>query len=156
MAFTWTTEAHDEAIRLAEAGKSANEIAQALGTEGEGPTRNSVIGKLHRRRIKLCGMPKHVATREPKARTARRKSNGSTVMNMMPKIEDDIEADPVEYLNMRSDECKAILEQRGGDWLLPLVCGRKQVDGYPYCRKHVRLYYNPQQQPMRKSYGQTG
>ena len=54
----------------------------------------------------------------------------------------------VQYLDRSEDGCRAILDKRGGEWDLPMVCGRTQTTDATgsrtsYCAAHLKLYTNP-------------
>ena len=68
--FTWNEWSTAEAERLWKQGDSASEIARALGDKfGLTTSRNSVIGKMHRRGLASRALPSAPAGTKPKLRT---------------------------------------------------------------------------------------
>jgi hypothetical protein len=161
--YDWTAEAIDTAKTMWDAGASAREIAEALPGN---PSRNAVIGKLHRLGSKAHTRPATapkpnctpIARRQPSRpvtpRRTRTEPKEVEVMIKPPPVTPDtpIEFKPeavtapaspndgVEYLQLKWFHCRELIGGRGSDGLL-LSCGKPKVidaEGRQssYCREH--------------------
>ena len=139
--------------KMWKAGSSAREIADRLGSE---ISRNAVIGKVTRlkltrssnntpssgrRRKKVSPMTKRAS---PTRSTPFIDPTGRTV-EQPPRVETVMTCEPVEYLQLREQHCRALLDRRGSDGLL-LSCGSRRLEkpsgGYAssYCPGHDLLF----------------
>lgn len=119
---TWTPERTAEAARLwVDENKTGGEIAKILG----GVTRHAVINKL-----RWLGITRSSATAEPR-RSKRR-------------------ADFVMFEDMKSYHCRFPL---WGHKERPnfKYCGKRKIEGSPYCREHTELARKPPMLRERKS-----
>lgn len=156
----WTDEEDEALRRLWAEGWSAAQIAKALGT---GRTRNSVIGRAHRKRFPLRADPHRSYQknrRAPHLNPHRRKDDGVRVTGRCyqspskvkrqiakaaPKLRQRVE--PVEPLNvpfaeLQAFQCKAVTDDTR---FAQRFCGHVREDGSPYCEAHAALYAAPAQ-----------
>ena len=134
--FDWTAAAIARLRELVEQNLTAAEIAAQLGPGLL--TRNAVIGKTHREKIKLQVPPTGQVGRERRAQPT---DAPISAFRVRPPVRHDR---GVPYLQLERWHCKALLDARGRDGL-PLCCGRercKDVNGIqtPYCAEHLQLY----------------
>ncbi len=159
----WTTERRAVAKKLWAEGRSASEIAKALG----GVSRNAVIGLMHRAGLakgqasqpRSMAAPPVLRLRAPKAAAApvpRRLSvagNGmvfETVGNERPpreivplRVED---AGRATVLTLGAHMCKWPIGDPAREGFT--FCGRRQDPGRVYCAEHAKVaYQQPQQNP---------
>jgi hypothetical protein len=138
--FDWNGDAIARLHELVGQRLTAAEIAERLGG---GLTRNAVIGKTHREKIRLQTPPRAAA--EPKPRSA---DAPITPFRVLAPVRHDR---GVPYLQLERWHCKALLDQRGRDGL-PLCCGRRRCrDAHdiqtPYCAEHFIQYTAPARAP---------
>ena len=149
----WTDAAIETLRQMALEGKSASTIAAVLGA----PSRNAVIGKVHR--LGLSGRAKSTSTGAARPRKARAPSmlrigrvaiRGNTALAHAYEIE---EAEPglIEnvipigqrrtLLELNEQTCRwPIGDPSAGDFFF---CGGNTVTGLPYCAFHSRVAYQP-------------
>ena len=140
--FDWTDDATARLHELVEQKLTAQQIADQLGPGLL--TRNAVIGKSHREKIKLATPPGGVVGqgRPPAAETPRRPIDAPiSAFRVRAPVRHDR---GVPYLQAERWHCKALLEARGRDGL-PLCCGRERCrdangSQTPYCAEHLQLY----------------
>ena len=139
MPATWTDDRVDLLCRLWRDGKSASEVARALG----GVTRNAVIGKVHR--LGLAGRSRPSApgvararTREPAPRRLPRPRRACPASTLVaPPLP---EAGLASVVSIRRGQCRWPIgepEQPGFS-----LCGRPAVRG-AYCAGHAAMAYRP-------------
>jgi len=133
--------------------------------EGYVVTRNAVAGRKHRLKvtdfhrkalpIKTVKPVRIQPINQPRRRFMTTPSKQPVTVK---EIEDLKHWEGVDYLDLTPNGCKAILDTRGGQWMLSKVCGR--LRGYDangnrssYCKLHMRMYCNPN--PQRKNDGQA-
>lgn len=138
--FDWTAEAIARLHELAAQKLTAAEIAEKLGP---GLTRNAVIGKTHREKVKLL-VPRNGMTGREHRASERSRTEIDTPICAFP-VRPPVRHDRgVPYLQAEHWHCKALLEGRGRDGL-PLCCGRQRccdANGSltPYCVEHLQRY----------------
>jgi GcrA cell cycle regulator len=161
----WTAEAIEDLKRLALEGKSASNIAAALGVA----SRNAVIGKASRIGIKLSGGGRGLARGKTQTRAARPQwaiphHIRSTAVE--PGADDAPARDPqilppegrpawsfgdaeigemrrLRFEDIRGSACRWPLgDPRSGDFA---YCGLTPSDGQSYCAGHCRMAYRPSQ-----------
>jgi GcrA cell cycle regulator len=162
----WTDEKVELLRQLWLDGKSASQIAAALG---DGVTRNAVIGKVHR--LGLSGRVKTTTSAAPRIRQkppAPRapsigRSNGGFRGNTALALARDtlIESEPepredvvipmslrVTIVELKEAMCRWPL----GDPTTPefRYCGIQTMSDGPYCQHHSRLAYQPAQDRRRE------
>lgn len=162
----WTNEKVDLLRQLWLDGKSASQIAAALG---DGVTRNAVIGKVHR--LGLSGRVKTAGSAAPRARqksppraSSVGRSGGGFRGNAALALARDprIDAEPeilredviipmslrVTIVELKEAMCRWPL----GDPTTPefRYCGIQTVGEGPYCQYHARLAYQPAQDRRRE------
>lgn len=142
----WDETRTARALKLWGEGKSATEIARALG----GVTRNGVIGKMHR--LGVSNTRRALATQTANGRAGR-------IMPWRPPV--DFRATPTPpgpaprhvpppepltatvgaVLDLGAHACRWPI----GDPSKPGFgfCGRRKTDGKPYCAAHARVAYQP-------------
>lgn len=153
--FTWTDDNTNQAITLAEQGKSGSEIASALGT-----TKNSVISKMSR-----LGHPlSHVQPQKKPKRQVRSRKEAGEKANITRKVNRKIEELQRLSAELKRADAQAVqpstvpTERKGGASrtvaLLDLqphhcrwpygnpldpdfgFCGAKRASGSSYCPEH--------------------
>ena len=150
--FTWTGAVVAKLRRLWAEGKSAGQIADALGG---GTTRNAVLGKLHRLRLrgetivsKSSAPPK--AKPQPKPRQQHSVTYGwrapkeSLVPPAVIATTTHDTIDPKTPTLLRMEDLKAhhcrwpLNSALGGEYYF---CGERQISGKPYCQTHCDVAY---------------
>lgn len=139
MSFDWTKEAVAELKRLFDEGLSMSQIAAAIGA----PSRNSVIGKLHRNGM-FRGKPK------PVPRPPRVQRNGAKAWKPrapVPYYEPAPELgtisavpQPCTLMDLTNETCRWPI----GEGAEMFYCGCPTADvaaGCPYCDLHRRIAY---------------
>jgi len=138
---TWTDERVAELMRLWEAGRSASEIGRLLGV-----SKNSVVGKAHRMKLKARPSPiKRGGTptvrRTPVAPIVKPAAHAQPA----PK---PVEARPAAPAPVRRPAARA--NGKGPNCLWPIgdpgdqdfhFCGAPAVHGKPYCDEHCARAY---------------
>lgn len=138
--FDWTADVIARLQQLVEQGLTAHQIAEQLGPGVL--TRNAVIGKAHREKLKLQTPPHGALDPERKARERSRSPDAPIMAFPVRAVARDDRGVP--YLQLERWHCKALLEQRGKDGL-PLCCGRQRCrdangSRAPYCAEHLAAY----------------
>ena len=160
--FTWTGPIIAKLQRLWAAGKSAGQIADALGG---GTTRNAVLGKLHRLRLrgetivsKSSAPPK--AKPQPKPRQQHSVTYGwrapkeSLVPPVAIKATPHDTIDPKTPTLLRMEDLKAhhcrwpLNNALGGEYYF---CGERKISGKPYCQTHCDVAYPKPKLPKRNT-----
>lgn len=142
--FDWTEEAIARLHQLVDDKLTAQEIAAQLGG---GLTRNAIIGKTHREKIRLQTPP--LWRRKP-AEPARPVDAPIKPFRVLAPVRHDR---GVPYLQLERWHCKAVMDSRGRDGLV-LCCGRQRcrdVNGSdtPWCAEHLELYTGRAYAPRR-------
>ena len=162
----WDDDRTAELKRLWAAGKSASEIVLAISTKFFRPSRNAVIGKVHR--IGLSGrgrtMPAasahltrptrtYIAPTPPKPRPAA----GPVYINQgaVKERSPDIPLPPMPVETMTATATLMTIERGECRWPIgdPLeddfgFCGREQLGRGPYCEHHAALVSKAPKRPM--------
>ncbi|HLW90466.1 MAG TPA: GcrA family cell cycle regulator [Roseiarcus sp.] len=162
----WTDEKVELLRQLWLDGKSASQIAAALG---DGVTRNAVIGKVHR--LGLSGRVKTATSAAPRIRqkslaprapSVGRSSGGfrgntalALARDMLIEAEPELREDVVIPMSLRVTivELKeAMCRWPLGDPTTPefRYCGIQTATDGPYCQHHSRLAYQPAQDRRRE------
>jgi hypothetical protein len=152
----WDKDADHLLIKLWDEGGSLALVAEGMCAAGYNVTRNAIAGRRHRL-SKSAFVREGVPINTVKPATVKPSRTKSRMTKKIPprtpvtigELEELRAREGVEYLNNTSVGCKAILDRRGGDWKLPMVCGEPRGFDYngcesPYCPTHFRLYTNPQ------------
>lgn len=149
----WTDERFELAKKLWAQGRTATQIADQIGG---GLSRNAVIGKLSR-------SPDHIQrkygvgntyTRKKKERIVVERRAKPRVVERVPAFAPEPDTVPVvEIPVVPVAERKALVDLEMGDCRYPLgdplhdhdfgFCGRKAIEGMPYCEGHHRVAYVP-------------
>jgi GcrA cell cycle regulator len=130
----WTDERVEKMKILYAAGKSASQVAAELG---EGATKNSVLGKLHRigaAKMERVSKPKPV-NKQPRVVRKRIKSELSQPMEPL-KVADVVSLE-IPFNELKRWQCKSIA---GEPAFNAPACGHRVQDGSSYCPMHHRLY----------------
>lgn len=142
----WDEPADSLLAKLWNAGGSLESIADALIKAGyTDVTRNAIAGRKHR-------LPSELFQRPSKTGQSTRVSIAPARVVIQQQQQPVQKPKPaahtgpkVQYLKTTDDMCKALLDERGGRWNLPMVCGRRRMaidDGRSsYCKHHHALYY---------------
>ena len=141
----WTGETTERAITLWRDGKSAAEIARAIGAV----SRSAVLGKLHR----LGKNGRNVPTRQqrpsrPKAYVAPKNPRAEKLKNILPapsltlRQALTLSLPPLEPRHtvpeIQDGQCKFVCgDPRAPDWAF---CAR-ETEGGPYCKHHHAICY---------------
>ena len=145
---TWTEERVAELMRLWEAGRSASEIGRLLGV-----SKNSVVGKAHRMKLKARPSPikRGAATpsrRPAAAQVAKPAAPAQAVASAAPKRVEVRTARPAPA--PRPVRTVARASGKGPNCLWPIgdpgdedfhFCGAPAVAGKPYCAEHCARAY---------------
>jgi hypothetical protein len=132
-------------------GETLARISLVMRDAGYDLSRSAIAGRKHRL---SAGKPveRRVRLNRPKKGKPQRSKTVDNRVNWKkpppPPVVDTFDLSTwsgIEYLKLREDGCKAIMDGRGADGL-PLVCGRHRgVDlkgnRSPYCSAHIRLYF---------------
>ena len=162
---SWTEEADSLLIKLWDEGGSFAFVRHGLHEAGFDVTRNAIAGRKNRLgesaftrktgratrkardivRVPLKQRSKPVTA--PKAALDRRKIEAAELDELSRNA-------GVNYLDLRKDGCKALLDTRGDD-KLPRCCGLPRGLDYngklsEYCQTHFRLYHYPSSPSVRK------
>jgi GcrA cell cycle regulator len=144
---SWTAERVELLEQLWRSGRSASQIAQALG----GVTRNAVIGKAHR--LGLMGRPSPIRDGQPVERPVRVATPRAAAPKPAPRppvvrAVEPAPLPPVAELAGDSSATILTLTERMCKW--PIgdprdedfhFCGGGTVPGRPYCEHHARRAY---------------
>lgn len=139
---TWDDHKIAELERLAAAGRSAREIAEALGV-----SRNAVIGKIHRLKLRLAGAPgsnTSATARRPVRGLSDRGRDGALMTRLKhpapvrPAIVKPATVAPAvrayphktTLIAARADQCRFPI---GGDKHRLIVCGEPVAGASSYC-----------------------
>ncbi len=166
---TWTEERVELLRKLWREGRSAAQVAAALGSD---TTRNAVIGKIHRLGLAdrsmttaSSGAPRVRATRAPRVQPRAGAAQGGGVVGnvalaLAPQIavapQDNPEFDVVVPITARV----TLLDLRDAMCRWPMgdpsssefrFCGAKSPSSAgPYCRHHAAIAYQPAQDRRRR------
>jgi len=136
---TWTAERVNQLKSHFEAGLSCSQIADEIGV-----SRNAVIGKINRLRLSRLG----VIAKPRQRRTAPRFFNQHQILAALRAEPLPLPQEaPVENMSrcslveLAEAECRWPISDPGArDFGF---CGRKAVNGLPYCAAHARMAYQP-------------
>lgn len=139
----WTKARIARVTELFHIGWTGGRIANDIGA-----TRNAVIGKMKRLKLKREGRndpipvvrkPRAVE-QKPRVKIASVNSNSNAMRVQehhatpyQPKTVDDVESRNIPLLELRKNDCRYPI----GD--PPLFCGHPKVEGSSYCGPHTRL-----------------
>ena len=138
----WTADKEKKLKQLWAEGHSASQIAEILGNT----TRNAVIGKAHR--LKLKG---RLVTKKSATKTTVEKNDISEVKNQKLGRKARFKAllldknfepeNPTKLEDLIDGNCRWPL----GEKMKPasLFCGRKSIEKFPYCKLHLLYAYQP-------------
>lgn len=140
---TWTEERVAELMRLWEAGRSASEIGRLLGV-----SKNSVVGKAHRMKLKARPSPIKRGGASQMRRPAVTAAKPTAQPQPAPKrvVQRPVAATPVQ----RPAKAVARASGKGPNCLWPIgdpgdqdfhFCGEPAVPGKPYCDEHCARAY---------------
>lgn len=141
MASIWTDVHIERLKKLYDKGHSCTSIAADLG---EGFSRNSVIGKIHRLGLRLRGAGRHASfeTRGPRSR-----------LEPKPRLRRIVLLPPAKQIELRCTEVVPLslslldLEPDNCRWPFghgPFVfCGHPSMEGSKYCSPHFYLSIGP-------------
>lgn len=140
----WTQEEIDTASDLASKGVTSTEIGKILNR-----TRNSVIGKLHRKAIRLGGTKPPKEKTAPKVKVERKQRNSDFLRSKAPNkklVERVFEAQgsrPIKLFDAKFFECKYIINQ---DRVAPFnttCCGATTFKNSSWCKEHFDIVFIP-------------
>lgn len=139
---SWTDDRVSLLKKLWGEGKSAAEIAKALGG---GVTRNAVIGKAHRLKLSNRLSPIQQNRRVSVPSTPRAPREPSHISRVAPAqnnrkiVEADIKIIGVKMMDLKERMCRwPVGDPKDADFKF---CGCETVPGLPYCAGHARLAY---------------
>lgn len=135
----WTDERTELAKRMWAGGSSASEIAAEIG---QGITRNAVVGKMHRMKLR-GGRPPGVTPKAPRKRNraAKRLLLPSIAPDEIPNLRPIAEVWRGIPFNLRQrTECAFIVDDPRAD--VP-CCGAKTVPGQSWCPGHLAVVWPP-------------
>ena len=143
---TWTNERVAELMRLWEAGRSASEIGRLLGV-----SKNSVVGKAHRMKLKARPSPiKRGASPQVRRVAVAPLSKPAVQPPTAPKVAVPQAAAPAPAPAARPSRTVARAGGKGPNCLWPIgdpgdqdfhFCGAPAVPGKPYCDEHCARAY---------------
>lgn len=138
----WTEEQDSVLRTMAEAGRSAREIGAVLGK-----SRNAIVGRCHRAKIKLAGTFSGAA-----AGRASGVSRKKTTVKAKPKVDAPLRAPTAKMLRL-TQLTERTCKWPVGDPLKPGFgfCG-VEVEDKPYCRFHRGLAYQPPAERKKRGY----
>lgn len=140
----WTNEEIEMAADLASRGMTSSEIGKVLNR-----TRNSVIGKLHRKAIRLGDKKPTRERAAPREKVERRPRNNDFLRSKAPNkklIERVVEAKesrPIKLFDAKFFECKYIINQ---DRVAPFnttCCGATTFNNSSWCKEHYDIVFIP-------------
>lgn len=140
---TWTDERVAELMRLWEAGRSASEIGRLLGV-----SKNSVVGKAHRMKLKARPSPiKRGASPQPRRPAAASPKPASPAQPKQAQAQARPAAPapaprpsrPVARTNGKGPSCLWPIGDPGDEDFH--FCGEPAVPGKPYCDEHCARAY---------------
>jgi hypothetical protein len=154
----WNDDTDSLLVKFWNEGGSLKYVADEMQKLGYTVSRSAIAGRKHR----LEGALLRKVTATPTTKMIERKqpinsNRRETVTTLQPRAStkpvstielDDITNElGVEYLTNTERGCKALLDKRGGQWALPMCCGRPRSNDYngalsPYCSTHYRLFHN--------------
>ena len=139
---SWTPEREEKLKELWKKGHSGSQIANILG----GTTRNAVIGKAHRLKLKSRSVSRKTetkissdknSTQEVKTQRLSRKARFKALLldkNFEPE-------NPKKLTELTDDTCRwPIGHPYEKDFYF---CGRKPLEKFPYCNLHVLYAFQP-------------
>jgi hypothetical protein len=148
----WTDEPDHILLTLWRAGNSFGKIAAALYEAGYKVNRNAVAGRIDRlrKRAIIVGRKRAKPTvrcktvRKPKVKNDQQSPAHAAAFAETLQAVEAATTDGVEYM-INEQGCKAILDKRGGEFNLPMVCGLSRTcddEGREssYCPTHHRLF----------------
>lgn len=147
MSFDWSDDNTAILQREWEAGTSASQIAALLSTPRGGPTRNAVIGKIHRLEMKRAGHKGLVGKLRPKRSTVGQvviakatKESAASPAPFTPRIV-KTEFQHLSVLDLRDGLCR--WPQGGDKEGEPITfCGCDCAPDRPYCSAHAEVAYS--------------
>jgi GcrA cell cycle regulator len=158
---SWNDERVDLLKKLWSEGLSASQIAGRLG----GVTRNAVIGKVHRLGLSGRATTSRMKSLRPRRqqtvkRVAKPRFNqtGNPALRQLYQADAEPYVPPVEELVIPEKERKFVTTLLESDCRWPIgdpqhadfhFCGKKKVNGLPYCEFHARRAFQPPQ-PRRR------
>lgn len=161
MSFAWTDDLFEEAAAMWRAGDTAKEIAAKIGC----PSRNAVIGKLHRKGLmgehkpkptkprpapapasapKAPKIPKEAALATRKKSAAAEDRDVATITGEATEATDlappECRPDkPLTLVDLKPEHCRWPFGRPGTPEFF--FCGNEAVVGRPYCAGHCRASY---------------
>lgn len=130
---SWTDDRITLLKRLWSEGKTAAEIAKALG----GVTRNAVIGKAHR--LKLSNRVSPIQQNNKKSAPVSAKIQPQSVERKIQKAPAQDNRKRIPLVDLKANQCRWPIgdprEENFG------FCGHTQIAGLPYCAEHAKLAY---------------
>lgn len=129
----WDEKSVDKLLQLKSSGLSAGQMV----AEFPGVSRNALIGKLHRLAIINGHKPKSRVAKEKIKRHIAERSNPFIPPNLKSKTKIFTGVGHTEIYDLTSTCCRWPF----GDGPPFKFCGKKNVDGYSYCKDHVDLIY---------------
>ena len=142
---SWTSEKVEKLKELWSKGRTASQIAEALGDT----TRNAVIGKAHRLNLearapsKQSNSPKSRENRQVMRRSPAPMSRKAKFQSIL--LDKNFEAENPKSLEELTEEtCKWPIGHPNEEKFY--FCGRKPEGEFPYCKLHVLYAFQPKNQ----------
>ena len=142
---SWTSEKVEKLKELWSKGRTASQIAEALGDT----TRNAVIGKAHRLNLearapsKKSNSPKSRENRQVMRRSPAPMSRKAKFQSIL--LDKNFEAENPKSLEELTEEtCKWPIGHPNEEKFY--FCGRKPEGEFPYCKLHVLYAFQPKNQ----------
>lgn len=129
----WSQQHRDTAIQMANEGYTASQIAAKIKR-----SRNSVIGFLHRHKIKLGIINKH---HKPKNLPPPPRKPRPVKKVVFP--EKPIDINPIPFLSSRMFQCKFIIKEDTDPWKT-MCCGKPTQTG-SWCNYHRTIVFKPRE-----------
>ena len=142
---SWTSEKVEKLKELWSKGRTASQIAEALGDT----TRNAVIGKAHRLNLearapsKQSNSPKSRENRQVMRRSPAPMSRKAKFQSIL--LDKNFEAEnPKSLEELTETTCKWPIGHPNEEKFY--FCGRKPEGEFPYCKLHVLYAFQPKNQ----------
>ncbi len=132
----WTIERTDEVKALWASGLSAAQVAEEMG----GVSRNAVLGKLHR--LKVRERPKTLKPPRPKLkrRSPRKMAPRPLDLLLAEPLLMELSPDAMTIEGLTPETCRWPLSDPRHDML---YCGSQRHAPFVYCTRHAQIAYRP-------------
>jgi len=167
---TWTEDRVETLTKLWGEGLSASAIAKILG----GVTRNAVIGKVHRLRLKgrapahrtSSTANKTIEVKPPRKAPAAPRTDGATALKQgagkqpapvekpaakVRLVDPPLKGTITNIMELTRHTCRWPIGDPGEENFA--YCGSRAGNGSPYCEHHTKLAYQPSSSQRRRANG---